>query len=161
MFQKKFVIKSFQLGGAALVIVGAIPLYRVDVIKDAFPDDNPTLIPIITVILGSFIFLISFFGCCGAIQQSSCMVTVYRVSLVILMCCTLVIAGLAFFFSNKLGEAAVNTFKYKWNRMKKDDVDSQVFVQGIQKNVSIKSLYNVKGNLIHFELFLATMLWIK
>lgn len=129
-----------QLGGASLVTVGAIPIYKVNVIKDAFPDNNPTLIPILTVVLGSIIFIISFFGCCGTIQHSTCMVTIYRVSLVILMCCTILVAGLAFFFSNRLAEAATTTFKYKWDRMKSDDIDSQIFVQGIQKNVSsIKS----------------------
>ncbi|CAO1365035.1 unnamed protein product [Diamesa serratosioi] len=131
-----FIINLFcALGGAALVTVGTIPLYRVNVIKEAFPNDNPTLIPIITVVLGSIIFIISFFGCCGAIQHSPCMVTVYRVSLVILMCCTIVVAGLAFFFSNKLAAAATTTFKYKWDRMKSDDMNSQIFVQGIQKNL--------------------------
>lgn len=128
-----------QLGGAALVTVGAIPLYKINVIKEAFPEDNPTLIPIITVTLGSIIFLISFFGCCGAIQHSSRMVTIYRVSLIVLMCCSLVVAGLAFFFGTKLAEAATTTFKYKWDHMKSDDIDSQIFVQGIQKSVSATS----------------------
>ncbi|CAO1307740.1 unnamed protein product [Diamesa hyperborea] len=138
-----FIINFFcALGGAALITVGAIPLFKVDVIKEAFPEDNPTLIPIITVVLGSIIFIISFFGCCGAIQHSPCMITVYRVSLVILMCCTFLVAGLAFFLSNKLAETATNTFKNKWDRMESDNIESQIFVQGIQKNLQCCGLNN-------------------
>lgn len=70
-----------QVAGIALIVVGAIPLFNLSDIKDAFPENHPEIVPIIIVVLGSIIFIISFFGCCGAIRESSCMVT-----MVIIVC---------------------------------------------------------------------------
>jgi CD63 antigen len=64
-----------QVAGIALIVVGAIPLFKLADIKDAFPENNPATVPIIIVALGSIIFVISFFGCCGAIRENQCMVS--------------------------------------------------------------------------------------
>lgn len=68
----------FQLAGISLITVGTIALVKLGDIEDAFKEGSPTAGPIATVVLGSIIFLISFFGCCGAIRESSCMVSVVR-----------------------------------------------------------------------------------
>jgi uncharacterized integral membrane protein len=59
------------VAGIALIVVGAIPLTKIDDIRDAFPENSPATIPIIVVVLGAVIFTISFFGCCGAIRVSN------------------------------------------------------------------------------------------
>lgn len=51
-----------------MIVVGALPLFKLEDIRDAFPENNPATVPILVVALGSVIFLISFFGCCGAIR---------------------------------------------------------------------------------------------
>lgn len=65
----------FQVAGIALIVAGAIPLFKLEDIRDAFPENNPAILPIAVLVLGSVIFTISFFGCCGAIRESQCMVT--------------------------------------------------------------------------------------
>lgn len=72
MFQ---IFASFQVAGIALIVVGAIPLFKLEDIRDAFPENNPAILPIAVLVLGSVIFTISFFGCCGAIRESQCMVS--------------------------------------------------------------------------------------
>lgn len=64
----------FQLCGIALVVVGAGFLLRYDEILDAFKEVNVNVAPIALIVVGSTILVISFFGCCGAIRESHCMV---------------------------------------------------------------------------------------
>ncbi|KAI8432446.1 hypothetical protein MSG28_004838 [Choristoneura fumiferana] len=45
---------------------------------------NLNLIPISVIVLGSVIFLIALFGCCGAIRESRCLLIMYSVSMLIL-----------------------------------------------------------------------------
>lgn len=66
--RKTIWFQIFQVAGIALIVVGAIPLFKLDDIRDAFPENNPAIVPILVLILGSIIFTISFFGCCGAIR---------------------------------------------------------------------------------------------
>lgn len=43
-----------------------------------------SIIPVIAITLGIIIVIVSFFGCCGSVEQSYCMLTTYLVFLVIL-----------------------------------------------------------------------------
>lgn len=36
---------------------------------------NYDLLPIVIIVIGVIIFVIAFFGCCGAIRESTCMLT--------------------------------------------------------------------------------------
>lgn len=65
----------FQLCGIALIAVGVGFLLKYDEVLDAFRDVNVNVAPIAFIVIGSAIFLIAFFGCCGAIFESECMVS--------------------------------------------------------------------------------------
>lgn len=69
-----FFISHFQLCGIALIAVGVGFLLKYDDVLDAFKDLNVNVVPIAFIVIGSAIFLIAFFGCCGAIFESECMV---------------------------------------------------------------------------------------
>lgn len=69
---------SLQLFGIALVAVGAGFLLKYEEIVDAFKDAKISVVPIVFIVIGSLIFLIAFFGCCGAILESSWMVSTVR-----------------------------------------------------------------------------------
>jgi len=66
----------FALIGAVLIGFGA---YAQIEAKDYlnFLGDNYVNTPIFIIILGSVIFVISFFGCCGACKESKCMMYFY------------------------------------------------------------------------------------
>lgn len=98
------------VAGIALIVVGAIPLFKLDDIRDAFPENEPAIVPIIVVCLGSVIFLISFFGCCGAIRENQCMVSTYAFFLLVLVILQIVVAVFAFMYTADLAKAAKDGF---------------------------------------------------
>lgn len=67
----------FQLAGLALIVVGVLYKLDLDNYTKAIPDDyqNIGLAPTLTIVIGSIIFLIAFFGCCGAIRENPCLLT--------------------------------------------------------------------------------------
>lgn len=85
----KFILFVFNLicalCGLALIAVGVGFMFKHDDVLNAFNDNNVHVMPIVFVVIGSAIFLIAFFGCCGAICESECMVLTYAVLLFVLL----------------------------------------------------------------------------
>lgn len=91
----KIYLFSFQLCGIAIVAVGVVFYLKLDDLETVFDDWNVVAIPVLFIVLGAAIFIIAFFGCCGAIRESRCMtVTVsfnvqfsdIQIELTILLC---------------------------------------------------------------------------
>lgn len=68
------IIFEFQLSGIALIAVGVGFLLKYDDVLDAFKDVHVNVAPIAFIVIGAAIFLIAFFGCCGAVFESECMI---------------------------------------------------------------------------------------
>lgn len=71
-------VSLLQLCGLGLLIAGALTYVNIDK-ADHFMDKvneqvNFSAPPIVLMVIGSIIFVIAFFGCCGAIQESHCMI---------------------------------------------------------------------------------------
>lgn len=65
------IVVMFQVGGIALVVVGGIALKKIGDVKHVFDDgDHPGFFPAAIIALGALVFVIAFFGCCGAIRES-------------------------------------------------------------------------------------------
>ncbi|KAG5678520.1 hypothetical protein PVAND_008187 [Polypedilum vanderplanki] len=122
------------VAGIALIVVGAIPLFKLDDIRDAFPENNPATVPIIIVVLGSIIFIISFFGCCGAIRENQCMVSTYAFFLLILVVLQIVIAVFAFMYTGELAKAAENGFNKLWENRDTNN-ETRIAIEGIQRGL--------------------------
>jgi len=85
----------FALAGAFLIGIGAyIQIAAKDYLE--FLSDNYLNTPIFIIIVGVAIFVVAFFGCCGAWQESSCMIYVYAVLISLLLICEIG-AGIAAF----------------------------------------------------------------
>lgn len=119
------------VAGIALIVVGALPLFKLDDIREAFPENEPATVPIIVLVLGSVIFIISFFGCCGAIRESQCMVSTYAFFLLVLVVGQIVLAVFAFLYTSDLATAAQNGFGKLWDN--RSDPGTQQAIDGIQK----------------------------
>ena len=50
-----------------------------------FLGDNYTNTPVFIIILGAIIFVVAFFGCCGAIKENKCMMYTYGLLLFIIL----------------------------------------------------------------------------
>jgi len=77
---------AFVLAGIAFIAIGVI--FKLD-IEDFTAALNKTeinfsLAPTLLIIVGSIVFVISFFGCCGAVRESTCMLTTYAIILLTL-----------------------------------------------------------------------------
>jgi len=121
------------LAGIALIVVGALPLIKLEDIKEAFPENDPATLPVVLVVLGSVIFIISFFGCWGAIRENQCMVTTYAFFLLVLVVGQIIIAVFAFLYNSDLADAAENGFEKLWNDMtQQSDEKSSQAIFGIQ-----------------------------
>lgn len=85
----KFTLFVFNLvcalGGIAMVLLGASILYKYDEVLGVIKDSHAGLVPIVFIVLGLAIFLIAFFGCCGAMIESECMILTCSVLLFLLL----------------------------------------------------------------------------
>ncbi|KOB70674.1 Tetraspanin [Operophtera brumata] len=62
-----------QLLGLAIIGIGVAFLLNWTVVKDELKSQL-TVAPWVFIVIGAIMFVIAFFGCCGAIRESHCMV---------------------------------------------------------------------------------------
>ncbi|KAJ8917822.1 hypothetical protein NQ315_010731 [Exocentrus adspersus] len=88
----------FALAGLALIVIGV--LYKLDLndYTSAIPDNYQSIgwAPTLTIAIGSVIFIIAFFGCCGAIRESPCLLLTYAVILLVIFLAQIAIGVFAF-----------------------------------------------------------------
>lgn len=85
----------FALAGLTLLGLGiAVQLQSTDIVQIA--DYNIQIAPITSMIVGGIVFFIAFFGCCGAIRESNCMLVTYSIFMLLLMIIKLTLAILIF-----------------------------------------------------------------
>jgi len=75
-------VSLLQLCGLAILIAGALTYANIDkanyFLEEVSNQVNFTASPIALMVVGSIIFVIAFFGCCGAIRESHCMIITVR-----------------------------------------------------------------------------------
>jgi CD63 antigen len=89
----------FALSGLALLALGLFTRYystKTEELANKASGDSTGMASMALIVIGGAVFVVSFFGCCGAIRESHCMITMYAMFL------------LAFF----LLEAATGVFLY-------------------------------------------------
>ncbi|GAB0096261.1 Tetraspanin [Sergentomyia squamirostris] len=110
----KYVLFIFNLlcalCGIALLTIGIIVLLRASELEKLFGDYNAIAAPILLIILGSVVFVIAFFGCCGAIRESHCLTMTYASFLLILIIGQIVIAAITFAFAGDIATAMTKAF---------------------------------------------------
>ncbi|XP_011503265.1 PREDICTED: CD63 antigen-like [Ceratosolen solmsi marchali] len=95
----------FALSGLAILICGVIIHMSMDYVIKAnieVPISSPA---IVLIIIGAVIFIIAFFGCCGAIRESHCMVITFAILLLTLLIIKVSVASYIFIQNgNKIEE---------------------------------------------------------
>lgn len=87
-----------SLCGIALVVIGGVSLAKISELQQISEDHNIVAPSIFFIILGSVVFVIAFFGCCGAIRESYCLTQTYGFFLLILIVAQIVTAALVFIY---------------------------------------------------------------
>lgn len=103
----------FALCGLAILIAGALTYANIDkanlVMEKVHEHVDFTASPIALMVVGSIIFVIAFFGCCGAIRESHCMIVTFAVFLLVILIVEIAIGIVVFVKMNGEGwEQAVN-----------------------------------------------------
>lgn len=123
----------FVLAGLALIAVGAA--FKFSYLKEVHADGVPSefgIAPILTIVVGALVFITAFFGCCGAIKESSCMLTTYSVILLTIFIIQVAIGVFVFLqvkdsadFKGELTKGLKKAFdQYGKNEESKEGVDA-------------------------------------
>ncbi|CAH0727254.1 unnamed protein product, partial [Brenthis ino] len=87
----------FALSGLVLIGLGVAVELRVSQVVDIFEESQIfQLTPIGAMVVGSIVFIVAFFGCCGAIRESNCMLITYAIFMIVLMILKIALSVLIF-----------------------------------------------------------------
>jgi len=119
MSMVKYILFVFNLlcalGGIAILAVGVAFFLRIGDIEKVFEDWNVQVVPILFIVIGSIIFIIAFFGCCGAIKESHCMTVTYSTFLMIMLIAQIVLAIVVFVYIGDIQEATRPVLARLWD----------------------------------------------
>ncbi|CAG5023546.1 unnamed protein product [Parnassius apollo] len=85
----------FALAGLALLGLGIAVQLRIATVV-TIAETNVHVAPIWAMVVGGIVFLIAFFGCCGAIKENNCMLVTYAIIMIVLMILKVALASLIF-----------------------------------------------------------------
>lgn len=89
------------LAGVIILIVGILMNTQGGSFKQLLSGEVTTT-SIALMVLGGVIFLIAFFGCCGALREDTCMIQTYGVVLLIILIAEVAIGITAFVYKGKV-----------------------------------------------------------
>ncbi|KAM9344187.1 CD63 antigen [Pholidichthys leucotaenia] len=98
----------FWICGMVLIVVGAVlwkNLHTTFHVEDA----SASPVPIVIIVVGVVIFLISFFGCCGAWKENTCMITTFAILLSLLIIVEIAAGIAGYIFRDKVKDAVQNS----------------------------------------------------
>lgn len=130
-FNLVFVIFGILLLYAGFSTVAQIGHYE-ELLKDA-----PNNAAIALIIVGFAIFVLAFLGCCGAIKESSCMLTTFSSIILVILLIELIGAGLVFAFKSNLravAEKGIKDMIVKYEPQNNDTAANRI-LDDIQSNL--------------------------
>ncbi|XP_076265309.1 CD63 antigen-like [Rhynchophorus ferrugineus] len=107
----------FAISGLALLVVGIIAYLHIYAQYSNFVYPSYQLAPIILIVVGVVIFLISFFGCCGAVKENHCMIITFSVFLGIIFVAEITVGIIGYVNRNEVQvmlENKLNSTMYKY-----------------------------------------------
>lgn len=112
----------FFLAGLGLIITGAVIQTKYSSYFDFFGNSFGS-VAVLLIIIGAIIFVIGFFGCCGAYKENYCMVMTFAVLLAIIFIMEIAAGIAAYVLRNQLqGEILKNMEKTMLNYGKVEGV---------------------------------------
>ncbi|XP_050049258.1 CD63 antigen-like [Dermacentor andersoni] len=122
----------FVLCGIALIAVGAVVLTALSPQKPFY--EGYLGAPVAIVVLGVFVFVLAFLGCCGAIRENYHMIMAFSVLLTIILICELGAAIAAYAYRSKI-EHAIRTEATKSIEQYQNDTDVQHLWDDLQSSL--------------------------
>lgn len=126
----KYVLFFFNLivalFGLAVIGIGVAVLLNWAVIKDEL-QGHLTVAPWVFIVIGAIMFIIAFFGCCGAIRESHCMTVTYAIFLLVIIIVQVVLAVLMFTYADNIKDALVTSVNKLFDKRSVDPAAATVF----------------------------------
>ncbi|XP_045445659.1 CD63 antigen-like isoform X2 [Melitaea cinxia] len=126
----KYVLFFFNLVvalfGLAVIGIGVAVLLNWAVIKEEL-QGHLTVAPWVFIVIGAIMFIIAFFGCCGAIRESHCMVVTYAIFLLVIIIVQVVLAVLMFTYAENIKEALVKSVNSLFDKRAVDPAADTLF----------------------------------
>lgn len=99
----------FALSGVLIIVCGGYSLHW---FKNTGPviGDHYVAAPVILIVIGSIVFLVAFLGCCGAMQESYCMLMLFSVFLFLILVAEIAAGALGFVYKEKIKDLAEEQF---------------------------------------------------
>ncbi|XP_011306308.1 CD63 antigen [Fopius arisanus] len=129
----------FVLTGVMIISVGTTIYALYDDFKD-FLDPTYFSPATLLIVVGALVFLIAFFGCCGAVKESTCMVLVFAVSLSIVLVLEVAAAISAYALQDGIKNALadrINATMYKYG----SNADATYAIDFLQSRLKCCGIY--------------------
>ncbi|XP_050665587.1 CD63 antigen-like isoform X1 [Leptidea sinapis] len=140
----KYVLFFFNLVvalfGLAVIGIGVAVLLNWAVIKDEL-EGQLNVAPWVFIIIGAIMFVIAFFGCCGAIRESHCMVVTYAIFLLVIIIVQVVLGVLMFTYGESLKQGLVKSVNAVFDKRATDPSANLVF-DNIQQQLECCGKYS-------------------
>ncbi|CAG9585758.1 unnamed protein product [Danaus chrysippus] len=106
----KYLLFSFNLlfaiTGLIILIVGAKSEINAHPYVDLTDESFYTSAPVILIIVGLIVFVVAFFGCCGAVKENHCMIVTFSVFLLMIFIAEMAV-GIAGYVKHKDLETSI------------------------------------------------------
>uniref|UniRef100_L7M430 Tetraspanin n=1 Tax=Rhipicephalus pulchellus TaxID=72859 RepID=L7M430_RHIPC len=99
----------FAISGIVIIVCGGYSLHLFKKTGPVIGDDYVSA-PVILIVVGSIVFLVAFLGCCGAMQESYCMLMLFSVFLFLILVAEIAAGALGFVYKDKVGKLAEDRF---------------------------------------------------
>lgn len=77
-------------------------------------EDHPGSFVSANIVLGAIIFVISFFGCCGAIRESQCCILIYSILMMAVVVAQIVLAAYVMVYTEDIVKVVGKGFQKLW-----------------------------------------------
>lgn len=99
----------FAISGVVIIVCGGYSLHLFKKTGPVVGDDYVSA-PVILIVVGSIVFLVAFLGCCGAMQESYCMLMLFSVFLFLILVAEIAAGALGFVYKGKVDHIAKDKF---------------------------------------------------
>jgi CD63 antigen len=85
-----------------------------------------SLVPVLIIVVGAFLFLVAFVGCCGACKENYCLMVTFAIFLSLIMLVEVAAAIAGYMFREKVVTEFDKSFRHRMNNYYKDNTTTLI-----------------------------------
>uniref|UniRef100_A0A1B6IUB8 Tetraspanin n=1 Tax=Homalodisca liturata TaxID=320908 RepID=A0A1B6IUB8_9HEMI len=123
------------LAGLAICITGVVAARTKGATFDNVVQEQLTTPAVVFAIVGACVFIFAFFGCCGALRESHCMIVTYAVLLLTLFLLQVAVAVLAYTFRSQTNSVVSNAITKAYDDYNLPDSKTKEWIDNMQQEL--------------------------